>query len=80
MATFTNHKHAVLSVIRATILVALIVTAVLVAVTVVPRRAATLAACWATHILPSPYERGIRARPYFGGDSCVRDASGGESR
>jgi hypothetical protein len=80
MATFTNDKHAARSVIGATILVALIVIAALVAFTPVPRRAAALAACWATHIRPSSYERGLRIRPYFGDDPCVRDASGGENR
>ncbi len=80
MATFTNDKHAVRSVLPATIVVALIFIAALAAVTLVPRRAATLAACWAAHIRPSPYERGIRARPYFGREPCMNDASGGESR
>jgi hypothetical protein len=80
MATFTNDKYAVLSVIRATIVVALMVIAAPVAFSPVPRRAAALAACWATHIGPSLYERGTRVRPCFGDDPCVRDASGGESR
>ena len=79
MATFTNDKHTSLSAIPAIIAVAFIVIAALLAVPV-PRRAAALAACWAAQIRPGPYERGIRAQPYFGDDPCVRDASGGESR
>jgi hypothetical protein len=59
MATFTNYKHAVLSVIRATLVVVLIVTVALVAVTHVPRRAAALAACWATHMQPARTSAGF---------------------
>jgi hypothetical protein len=73
MATFTNDKHAVRSVILAATVLALIVIAALVAFTPVPRRAAALAACWATHIRPGSYERGLRVRPNFGDDPCVRD-------
>jgi hypothetical protein len=80
MATLTNDKHAVLSVILATTGVALILTAALAVGTAVKRRAAALASCWATHIGPSPYEGGIRAQAYSAGDPCVRDPSGGESR
>lgn len=81
MATFTNDEQTALSVIPAIIAVAVIVIAALLAVTPIPRRAAALAACWAApQIRPSPYERGIRTRPYFEDDPCLHDASGGESR